>query len=182
MAGVVVGERRLQRRLLAYARGVAPQITILQDAGGGPEVRAGFKHFRQAEAEPRQVLTVDLRQAEIDASSGSDKGPCLGDRVVDRGRRDHDARGAVDADGQRLEPAFDLGHRQQGLRRDGRGALGGESKSGGEAQGHSELPAVIGFDRQASLAPTGMLAGRRLSREAQAYLQTAGRLTAWPGQ
>lgn len=142
MTGVVIGERRLQGRLLTHASGVAPPVAVLQDARGGAQVGAGLEHLSQAEAEPGQVPAVDLRQAEIDASARSDERRGLRDGVVNRDRCDGEARSAVHADRQRIEPALHVDHGQKGLGRDARRALRGKSNGGGEAEGHGERLAV----------------------------------------
>ena len=117
--------------VLAHPSGVAPAVAVLKNSGGGPQVRAGLKDVRQAEAEPGQVPAVDLGQAEVDVAPGFDERRGLRHRVIYGGGLHHHARGAVDGDGQRLEAAFDLNHRKERLWRNGRRALGGEGKGGG---------------------------------------------------
>ena len=60
---------------------------------------------------------VCVRGSDLDRLTASDF------EVIDRGRHDRDTRGAVDADGQGIKPAFDCDHRQKGLRSNGRGAV-----------------------------------------------------------
>lgn len=163
--GVVSGQGDPQSRLIVFARLAPRSVAMAQHDGGCGEVATRVKGLLDAEAEPVEIGAVDLGQAQIQIGALGEQ--VLGDpRRLRRGVHNSGKPGTVvDADGQRVKPAFHIGDRGQRLRRHGRCTGLGDGDDGGEVE-HGGTPmspqpsASLKFSRPACLRP--FLCGRPL--------------------